>query len=338
MLRFMDGFDHYAPVDTKGAVLQKYLSAAGYTIRNANDDTFSIVNGRRSGMCALRFSAKQGATVNASLSWGFRSTSQLVVFGFALQAGGTRMRICRIDNVIDLNWDRTTGKLSIDGQLGETPLIMNAWYYFEIEIDRTKNQVRVWANDSLQLTVPLTPVIPDRWVITWGQDGQVDVTGTQDIDDMYVVDSSPGKRIERLKPCEVTTRMPTADVTAEWSIVNGGAIKEHYQIAGQKLAMEPGAPYLQSNINGQRDIYRSNAVLPTDNVIHGVAVATLARKGDLDDRSIGVSLSAGGQDKEVAIKLTENYAYYQVTYEQTPADTDWTRNTVESSEFGITTR
>ncbi len=56
MLKFMDGFDHYAPSGTKGTVIQKYLAAAGYDIRNASDTTFSVVDGRRTGATALRFS------------------------------------------------------------------------------------------------------------------------------------------------------------------------------------------------------------------------------------------------------------------------------------------
>lgn len=83
MLKFMDGFDHYAPSGTKGTVIQKYLAAAGYDIRNASDTTFSVVDGRRTGATALRFSTVAQATVNASLSWGFTSAASLVVFGFA---------------------------------------------------------------------------------------------------------------------------------------------------------------------------------------------------------------------------------------------------------------
>lgn len=341
MLKFMDGFDHYAPAGTGGATLQKYLAAAGYTIRNPTDDTFSVVEGRRTDARALRFVAKANASVNASLSWGFTSQSQLIVFGFALKASGSRMRICRIENVVDVDWDSTTGKIKIGTTEGQTALIMNAWYYFEIECDRTKGEVRVWVNDTLQATVEwTTPPQDSKYTIVWGQTSQVSKDGIQDIDDMYALDSSAGARVERLRPVEVATRMPTADVTTEWTPVAGdGALPStHAEIAGQLLAMETGKPYLQSNISGQVDQYRSNAVLPSNNAIYGVAVTSLARKGDLDDRSIGLKISTGGQEKEIQQPLTENFAFYQITMEKTPDGNDWNQNAVESSEFGVVTR
>lgn len=343
MLKFMDGFDHYAPTDTKGAVLTKYLAAAGYDVRNAADTTFQVVAGRRAGAQALRFAITAAATVNPSLSWGFTSNASLVVFGFALQASGTRMRICRIENVVDVDWDTSNGKVKVTQTngtvlLGASPLIMNAWYYFEIEVDSANHEVRIWANNELQLTVPWTDSAPAKYTIVWGQTAQTGVAGTQDIDDFYALDSSAGQRIKRLEPCEVATRMPTADITTEWTPVGAAAGASHYSIAAQTLALENNKPYLQSNVNGQTDQFRSNATLPSANTVYGVGVAVLAKKGDVDNRSIGIKLVAGGQATETQIALTESYKYYQVTAEQAPDGFDWTQNKVESSEFGVVTR
>lgn len=338
MLKFHDGFDIYAPAGTAGSVVQKYLIANGYTIRNATDATFSIVNGRREGGTALRFAVTAGSTINASLSWGFTSAATKVVFGFAMYSSGARMRICRIENVVDIEWDSATGKVKIGDALGVSPLILNAWFYFEIVIDKTAKTIEVWANDQLQITAPWSGDAPEKWVVSWGQTTQQTVTATQDIDDLYVVDSSAGTLIDRLSPCEVVTRPPSADVTKEWSVVGADAATDHYTIASQTLGMETDKPYLQSNINGQTDMYRSNAVLPTDNKIFGVAVIALSRKGDLDDRAIGLKLSAGGQENETQLTLTENFKYYQASYEKTPGGDDWTRSVVETVSFGIVTR
>lgn len=341
MLKFMDGFDHYAPAGTGGATLQKYLAAAGYTIRNPSDDTFLVVDGRRAGAYALRFTTKANSAVNASLSWGFTSQAQLVVLGFAMKASGSRMRICRIEGVADIDWNPTNGKIQVGTNEGINPLIMNAWYYFEIECDRSKNEVRVWVNDTLQVTAPWsTPPQDNRYTITWGQTSQSNKDGVQDIDDMYAVDSSMGKCVERLHPVEVATRMPTADVRAEWTPAggNGKYPDTHAAIASQLLAMESDKPYLQSNISGQTEQYRSNAVLPSSNKVFGVAVTSLARKGDLDDRSIGLTISVGGQVQEVQQPLTESFAYYQMTMEEAPGGVAWNQNAVESSEFGVVTR
>lgn len=338
MLKFHDGFDIYAPAGTVGSVVQKYLVANGYNIRNATDATFSIVNGRREGGTALRFAVTAGATINASLSWGFTSAASKVIFGFAMYSSGARMRICRIENVVDVEWDSATGKVKIGEALGVNPLILNAWFFFEIVIDKSAKTVEVWANDQLQITAPWSGDAPEKWIISWGQTTQQSVTATQDIDDMYVVDSSPGTQVDRLSPCEVVTRLPTADITKEWSVVGAETTVDHYKIAGQTLGMEADKPYLQSNINGQTDMFRSNAVLPSDNKIFGMAVIALSRKGDLDERSIGLKLSAGGQESEVQLPLTENYKYYQASYEKTPGGQPWDRSSVETVEFGIVTR
>lgn len=338
MLKFMDGFDHYAPAGTKGTVIQKYLAAAGYDVRNATDTTFAVVAGRRTGASALRFSTVAQATVNASLSWGFTSAASLVVFGFAFQAGGTRQRICRIENVVDLDWDTATGKLKVGSQLGASPLIMEAWYYLELECDLTNQQVKIWANNELQLTVPWTTGAPAKYTLTWGQTGTATVTGTIDIDDFYALDSSSGARVARLEPVEVATRMPTADITAEWTPVGVTGTPDHYTIAGQTLALEANKPYLQSNVAGQKDIYRSNAVLPSSNEIYGVGIVALARKGDVDNRSIGLQISTGGETVERQVPLTESFKYYQTTEEKAPGGDDWNQNSVESTEFGIVTR
>lgn len=338
MLKFMDGFDHYAPSGTKGTVITKYLTAAGYDIRNASDTTFSVVAGRRADATALRFATTAGVTVNASLGWGFTSAASLVVFGFAFQAGGTRQRICRIENVIDLDWDTTSGKLKVGTQLGASPLIMEAWYYLELECDLTAQVVRVWANDELQMTVPWTTGAPAKYTITWGQTGTAAVTGTIDIDDFYALDSSAGARVARLHPVEVATRMPTADILAEWTPVGVTGTPAHYTIAGQTLALEANKPYLQSNVAGQQDIYRSNAVLPSSNEIYGVGIVALARKGDVDNRSIGLKISSAGQTTERQVALTETFKYYQSTEEKAPNGQDWDKNSVESTEFGIVTR
>lgn len=338
MLKFIDGFDHYAPVGTKGTVVTKYLTAAGYDIRNATDTTFSVVDGRRAGACALRFSTVSGATTNASLSWGFTSAASLVVFGFAFQGGGARQRICRIENVVDVDWDTSTGKLKVGTTLGASPLIMNAWYYMELRCDLTNQQVEIWANDELQLTVPWTTGAPAKYTLTWGQTATATATATMDIDDFYGLDSSAGQRVDRLHPVEVATRMPSADITSEWTVVGATGSPAHYTIASQTLALETGKPYLQSNISGQQDTYRSNAVLPSSNQIYGVGIVALARKGDVDNRSIGLKITAGSQTVERQIALTEDFKYYQTTEERAPGNLEWDKNNVESTEFGIVTR
>lgn len=341
--KFCDGFDHYANDGVKGTVIEPYLTANGYTVRNASDSTFAIAAGRRTGAHALQFTVARNSSVNASLSWGFTYANNYACFGFAMNASGSRMRICRIENVVDVDWDTATGKISVNGQLGLNPLILNAWYYFEVECDFTAKTVKIWANNELQLTVDISSVsVPTIATIVWGQVGTAPEAGVQLLDDFYVIDASGTRNTARLNPIEVTTRAPTADITAEWTIVANGTTPvptTHYSVAAQ---LEPGkanAPYLQSNIAGATDLFRSNASLPTANQIFAVSVIAYARKGDVDDRKIGLLVQPdGGTENEIQLSLTESYKYYQATYEQVPGGGDWNQNNVESLQFGIRTR
>ncbi|AGF89231.1 hypothetical protein SP019_00190, partial [Salmonella phage FSL SP-019] len=182
MFKFCDGYDHYAEIGVKGTTLQGYLEAAGYVVRNASDTTFSVVEGRRTGARALKFTVAASSSVNASLSWGFTTTATLVVFGFAMKAGLSRMRIARIENIVDIEWDTTTGKIRVGEELGVNPLILNAWYYFEIEIDKTANTVKIYANNELQLTVAPSSAPTTTYTIVWGQTGTAPNAGEQTLD------------------------------------------------------------------------------------------------------------------------------------------------------------
>jgi len=338
--KFSDGFDHYAADGVKGATLEQYLTANGYTVRNATDATFAVAPGRRTGAHALQFTVARNSSTNASLSWGFTYTGTYVCFGFALNASGSRMRIARIENVVDIDWDATTGKISVNGQLGLTPLILNAWFYFEIECDFAAKTVKIWANNELQLTVDISSVSqPPVATIVWGQVGTAPDAGVQLLDDFYVIDGTGSKNNARLNPVEVTTRAPTADITTEWEVVNAASGTPHYSIVSQLEPGKAGAPYLQSNTAGATDLYRSNTTLPTTNQVFAVSIVAYARKGDVDDRKIGLLVQPeGGAVSETQLSLTETFKYYQATFESLPGGGDWNKNNVESLQFGIRTR
>lgn len=338
--KFSDGFDQYAADGVKGETVQKYLQENGYEVRNANDSTFAIAPGRRSGAHALQFTVARNSATNASLSWGFTYANDYACFGFALNASGSRMRICRIENVIDIDWDTTTGKISVGGVLGLNPLILNAWYYFEVECDWVANVVRIWANNELQLTVDISSLPkPAKATIVWGQVGTAPEAGVQLLDDFYVIDGSGARNNVRLNPVEITTRMPSADITTQWEVVGADTGTPHYQIVSQLQPGRANAPYVQSNTAGATDLYRSNTALPTNNQVFAVSVAAYARKGDVDDRKIGLLVKPdGGAETEVQLTLTESYKYYQATFEQLPGGGDWNSNNVQSLQFGIRTR
>lgn len=338
--KFQDGFDHYAADGIKGATVAGYLTQNGYDVRNATDATFAVAPGRRTGAHALQFTVARNSSTNASLSWGFTNTTDYSCFGFAMNASGSRMRVARIENVVDIDWDVTTGKLSVNGALGVNPLILNAWYYFEIEIDWVAKNVKIWANNELQLTVDISTISkPAKMTIVWGQVGTAPEAGVQLLDDFYVIDGGGTKNNARLNPIEVTTRAPTADISVQWEVVGAASGTPHYTIVQQ---LEPGkanAPYLQSNTAGATDYFRSNTDLPTNNAVFAVSIVAYARKGDVDQRNLGLLVKVdAGAESETQVQLTESFKYYTATFDDVPGGSGWNKNNVESLQFGIRTR
>lgn len=337
MFLFSDGFDHYVEKGTAASQIQTYLSHAGYIVRNATNNTFQIGDGMDEGSRGLKLTITQGHAAPPSLSYTVKSEADVVVFGFAFRGTQSRLRIARIDNVADIDWDVETGKMKIGNTLGANVIIMNAWWYIEVEIDKTAGKMRVYANDTFQIETELPIGLGNEHTITWGMTSTAGANGVIELDDFYVVDSSPGQNTGRLGPVAVITRVPTSTEEAEWEIVNGSLLT-HHQIAAQLDAGRSNAPYLQSNVLGKRDIFTSNVVLPNDNEVYAVSVVAYARKGDLDDRAVGLVVSTDSGELEIAKPLTEGFAFHQAVFEQAPGQLPWNQNRVEVSKFGIVAR
>lgn len=332
-----DGFDHYVAKDAPANALSAYLTSAGYVVRNPTNNTFAISDGMDTGSLALKMTINQGSATPPSLSYTVNSEGNLVVFGFAFRGSGARLRIARIDNIADIDWDQATGRIKIGNSLGANVIILNAWWYIEVEIDKTAGKMRVYANDTFQIETELPPDLGNQHTITWGLTSTSMTTGTIELDDFYVVDDTPGQNTSRLGPVAIITRVPTSDVEAEWSIV-GTSNPNHYEIAAQLDPGRANAPYLQSNVIGKRDIFASNVVLPNDNQVYAVSVVTYARKGDLDDRAVGLVVKTDGGELEISKPLTEAYQFHQAVFEQAPGQVPWNQSRVETSQFGIVSR
>lgn len=340
MLLHTDGFDHYSGKGETAANITTYLQAAGYTVTNAATTTFQLADGQDSASLGLKMTVAAGSATPPSFSRTITSAAALVAFGFSFRGTTSRLRFARIAGIIDLDWDATTGKMKVvsggNTILGADVIILNAFWFIEIEIDKTANEVRVYANDTLQLTIPLPGGITNSYTITWGMTQTSASAGVIEIDDFYVVDSSGGQNNERLGPIQIITRAPTADVQTEWTPV--GATGAHYSILAQLSPGASAAPYLQANVEGKTDKFTSNVVLPNQNEIFAVSLVSYARKGDLDDRKLGMTIGTAGGTVEVQVPLDTAYQFKQQIFEQAPGGQAWTSNLVESSNFGIIAR
>lgn len=337
MYLFSDGFDHYVNKGAPASSIKRYLGEAGYAVSNESDSKLGIVDGTDEGSLAIKFTATIGDSSPASVKRVVGpSEAGLCAFGFGFRGTGQRLRIARVNDSVDVDWDIETGKIKVGDVYGEKVIILNAWLYIEVELDKKEGEIRVWANDSLQLTAPMSFDSSGNFSIEWG--GSNIGTGTVEIDDFSIVDDTPGEHTGRVGPLAIITRKPTADAGPnDWLLV-GSPSANHYPIMAQMDPGRPNAPYLQANIEGKEDMFSSNTVLPNANEVIAVSLVSYARKGDLDDRSIGMKIKTSSGESEVQSKLTEDYRFHNIALEQAPGSTPWTQEKVEGSMYGIVAR
>lgn len=334
---FTDGFDHYAASTEGAANITAYLQAAGYTVNNATNTTFAFANGQDAGSLGLKMTVVANSATPPSLSRAITTTASLIVFGFSFRGTQSRLRFARIAGVIDLDWDPATGKMKVGSVLGTDVIIMNAFWFIEIEIDKTANEVRIWANDTPQLTVPLPGGVGNTHTITWGISNAATTAATIEIDDFYVVANDGGQNASRLGPVQVVTRAPSTDVPPMgWTPV--GSTGTHSSILAQLSPGAANAPYLQANVEGKTDAFTSNTVLPNSNQVYAATLVAYARKGDLDNRNLGLVVETSGGATEVQVPLDTAFKFQQVIFEQAPGGLPWNQNRVESSAMKIIAR
>ena len=336
-MKFMDGVDHYAATSESASNIAVYLTAAGYTVGNAAQNKLNIVDGQDANSKGVRMTIDAGSSTPPNISYAHTTTADNIFFGWSHKGTGSRVRFARLNGVVDIGWDANTGKIFIGSVQGQDVIILNAFWFIEVEIDKIAAKVRVWANDTLQLEADLPGgAVTNNHVIQWGLTGANATAAVVEIDDFYIADSSGGVQNTRCGPLQVITRAPTSDITTEWTPV--GSAGTHASIAAQLSPNTPNAPYLQANIAGKTDRFSSNTVLPNDNVIFGVQLVAYARKGDLDNRSLGMLVKTTAGETETQVALATSYQYKTAMYEQAPGAVPWNQNRVESSNFGIVAR
>lgn len=305
----------------------------------------NISSGAQVGWCVVGARGGQAtdtATIYVSMappttfSRTFVSTQARVVFGFAHQATA-RGRILAIKDLLNVDWP---AGIEILGVRGASVPIRNVWYYYEIEIDKTAGQAKLYVNDTLDLTVPLpaNAAAMSTYELTWhAENGAVAL-----LDDLYILDSDTANgstRTSRLSPISIPIRMPTSDVDVNWT---GALDGPHWPQVG--LLPPSTASYVRSATSGAQDIYASDTPLPEgvgteEAPIIAVGVVALAQKSDLDNRQLGLLVGAPGNQKEVIdTSLSTSLEYSFGVFETAPGNVPWTADNVQSTPFGIAVR
>lgn len=263
----------------------------------------------------------------------FVSTANTVVIGFAHRAT-SRGRIMSVSNLFDLDWP---GGLSILGQDSTAIPIRNAWYYYELVINKTARTLSLFVNDTTDIVVPLPEMVSsmDNFECTWvAENGAV-----ARIDDLYLLDSDAAggsTLVERLRPIRIPLRVPTADSDVNWE---GSAAGPHSTLVG--LLPPSDSNYVRSAESGAQELFTSNQPLPPSaSVVLAVGVLALAKKSDLDNRQLGLAVGPAGETQREVIDttLSVNPEYSLGIFEKGPGDAPWTPATVLTSPFGVIVR
>lgn len=320
-LRFMDGFDQFygetQMIDT--------MTAAGYTVGGY----IGVSDGRTPASKAVQIG--NGGT-SGSIKRTFASDQNITVLGFAYMASEDRDNIVSIASVATLAWSATTGQISIGGVPGVASIVRAVWYYFEIVIDKTAGEIRVYINNELDLTVALpsgAAFITD-FECTWASPGDI-----KKMDDLTFVDSSAGRYTNRIGPVAITARMPVVDVDEEWSAASG---TDHFAMVNN-VPVDP-AKFIQSNTSGAFDTFLASGPVSDPNNILAVGVVARARKSDVDNRQLGLVVGPkAGTNKEVlqpTLQTTDTYSY--AVFEDDPSDVAWSEETISNTPFGVVVR
>lgn len=332
-LLWMDGFDHFANINSAAAT-SSALETAGYSTTTTGADGLRVVAGRVPDSFAIRLMHTSGGA-SATLRRTFETDADVVTIGFSYMAT-ERSNIIDIEGTpLVLEWPVGC---KLNGVEGEAIPIRNIWYYYELVINKPSQIVQLYINNRLDITAPLPAEFANMttYTIRWGKD-VIATPGlylSQLIDDIVLIDNTGSQINSRLGPVEITTRFPTEDVTTEWEPSVEGPLFEMVNnrppIAGQ---------YIQANISGKEATFLSDKPLPTDAPIFAIGVVARALKTDIDRRALGLIWGEGDQRLEVVDDtLSTDNAYSYAFFEAPAAGQTWSKEIVENAPFGVKVR
>lgn len=262
----------------------------------------------------------------------FTSANNRVVIGFAHRATA-RGRILSIAGVLDMEWP---GAVQILGQLSTAIPIRNAWYYYELVIDKTAGTVQLFVNDTADITVPLPSgaLAVTDYQLTW----QAENGAVARLDDFYFLDGDAtggATLVNRLRPIRIPLRLPDADINVEWE---GSSEVPHWSLVGVLPPDEVN--YIRSAESGKEDLFSSSTPLPAGSgAVLAVGVIALAKKSDLDNRQLGLVVGDGVNQLEVVDTVLNTTPEYSMgIFEKAPGGAAWNAGNIITTPFGVVVR
>lgn len=324
-ITLLEGFDQMPGA----ADVRATLEALGYAVPGSGEITWA--DGRTAGSQSVSL-AQTDTNVAVQRTVPFGDTWST---GFALFASERAQILSLNSGDLVVGWDDEG--LHLRDQVSTAKPIRDRWYYIELETDKTALECRVYINGTLDMTAPLPDALDTASEVTVqlggvnptneaGQEPPVPtdfVPTDMRFDDWYIGDTAVG-------PIEVKTRFPTADAVSEWDTPTGSG--PHWS----EVARQPPEDdhFVTSYETGAVDTFTSDDPLDGSAEVIAVAVTARARKGDIDERALGLKL---GDDELVQDTLTLEDEWYTKVF-VAPESSPWAGADIASKPFGVVVR
>lgn len=312
---FFDGFEQFAKTDRPGTLLRM----AGYGFSGEP----TIAAGRRSGTSSItlyrghlqRTQAASGGVL--SVGFAMSMDKRGPIFGIYTVGATSPSVLVRSDADTGLVY---VGPADGTASPGYVSPMLSRWYYFEVEIDQTAAQVRLYVNGKLDNTQTLPAEVASAGALDLRlnpYDAVENDSGMRSVDDFYINDGA------RIGPIQVTTRFPTATPTADWGVAGAGA---HHDAVSPPVNMLD--KYIYSGTADASDQFISATTLPDQGAVRYVQLMTLYRKATSDPMGIELNL---GQNVTTLTNIPRDWTY---TYTPMPS-AGLTPENISATEFGV---
>ena len=333
----MDSFDHYTAT---ADILGKWTTVAG------TSPTIVAAAGRRS-TASLRFPSALASTASKTID-----SQQTWIIGFAINTSVIPSTARTLVSVYDsgtlhmslvLNTDGTIStvrnvttidttaavltaagyshlewKIKIDDTVGTSEIRLNGVAISNISGQDTRNGANATAN-QIRLGSASTH------------------TGTVDIDDFYILDSSGSAPVNTfLGDSRVDCFLPSGNGNSSQLLGSDADSTNNYLLVDEP-AENGNTDYVGSATAAQKDTYAIADMSHNPSLIYGVQNNMWAEKDDAGTRTVcGVTRSNGADYDGTTQALSTTYADLMAIVTNNPdTSTAWTQTTFNAAEFGI---
>lgn len=335
MLRFIDGFDHYATADIG---LKWPLTSGVFTIQSTAG---------RNGSGAVRFSVSG----SQSLRRGFDNQATWIVgLAFKIDAlpNGANMTFLRI-----LDASTTQLELSVNSAsklvvtrngttigTGTTTIVANVFYFVEFMATISSSVtagtcgVHLGGVSEIAIAGGTNTKNTSNAFASVIEIGSTSGPGTfLWIDDLYICDSTGSPNNTYLGDVRVETIFPNAAGTSTSFTPTSGA---NYTCVNQ-VVEDGDTSYVSSATVNNIDTYLFASLATTPTTVFGLQTDVTSRKDDAGSRQVAAVVRHAGTDYIGAtIGLADNYTLASEIRETNPATgSAWTATTVNALEAGI---